>query len=75
MILSNVFFFIKIYRGTSTVQARSILCANFVLDRMEYSAGRLYVAKFFDVKSRDAVIIILSIYTLNSIIFVIPPRQ
>lgn len=52
-------YFLQIYRGTNSIQARSITCANLVLDRMEYAGGRLYVAKYFDENSKKAVKIII----------------
>lgn len=50
--------FDKIYKGTKSSHARQVVCASFVIDYMEFAVGRLYVANFFDNKSKKAVIVI-----------------
>lgn len=46
--------FDKIYTGTATAQARSYTCANYVLNGMEFAAGRIYVANYFSEGAKKA---------------------
>jgi membrane metallo-endopeptidase-like protein 1 len=44
----------KIVKGTVSMPTRSWVCANFVLDNMEYAVGRMYVSNYFNSESKKA---------------------